>query len=126
MKDEGILLFQQGRPLTEKEMCDAYRRSCAVWNGYRRSTQSGVLPNSYMQGTPVMATHLPSFDEFVIPGVNGAFIDSMRYEDIIKAIDEIAVYGEKIYIGCREYFMKHFYYGAQIDSFKEIIASTRT
>ena len=65
MQDEGQLLVQQGRPLTEEEMSAAYRRSVATWNGYRRSTQSGVLPNAFMQGTPVIATKLGSFEEFV-------------------------------------------------------------
>lgn len=125
MEKDGTLLLQQGRPLTEKEMCNAYRRSYVVWNGYRRSTQSGVLPNSYMQGTPVIATHLPSFDEYVIPGKTGAFAESMEYSDITKAIDEVLKNGKNLNTGCREYFLKYFYYGSQIDTFREIIRSSR-
>ena len=126
MEKEGALLLQQGRPLTEKEMCEAYRRSFVVWNVYRRSTQSGVLPNSYMQGTPVIASQLPSFEEFVIPERTGCFVESMEYKNILKAINEVINNGERINLGCREFFMKHFFYGSQIDSFREIIELSKT
>lgn len=125
MEKDGILLIQQGRPLTEKEMCAAYRRSLVVWNGYRRSTQSGVLPNSYMQGTPVIATHLPSFDEYVIPGVTGVFMESMQFEDIDKAIAETLKYEEKLNIECRKYFLNHFYYDNNLEAFRQIIDSAK-
>lgn len=126
MIEENVLLLQQGRPLSEKEMCGAYRRSYVVWNGYRRSTQSGVLPNSYMQGTPVIATNLRSFEEDVIPGVTGAFAENLEYESIAKAIDTILMCGKSLNLGCRDYFMSKFYYGSQIETFQKIIESTRT
>lgn len=83
MMKSGRLIVQQGRPLTEQEMNEAYRRSICTWNGYIRSTQSGVLANSFMQGTPVMATHLGSFDEYVQDGKNGVFIDDFSYDSIL-------------------------------------------
>lgn len=123
MESEGLLLVQQGRPLTEREICNAYRRSYVVWNGYRRSTQSGVLPNSYMQGTPVIATHLLSFEEFVKPGVTGVFINSFEYDDIHFAVSKIMNSEEYLNKNCRDFFMSNFYYASQVNTFCEIMKS---
>lgn len=121
MQDKGQLLVQQGRPLTEEEMNAAYRRSIATWNGYRRSTQSGVLPNSFMQGTPVIATKLGSFEEFVQPEYTGTFIDNFESSTITDAVDKIREAGSFINMKCRAFFLAHFYYQNQLDSFKKIV-----
>lgn len=123
MQENGQLIVQQGRPLTEAEMCAAYRRSIATWNGYRRSTQSGVLPNSFMQGTPVIATKLGSFEEFVIPECTGAFIDDFDCSTITTAVDNIYNAGRTINDECRKFFATHFYYRSQIENFKKIVES---
>lgn len=121
MQDEGQLLVQQGRPLTEEEMSAAYRRSLATWNGYRRSTQSGVLPNAFMQGTPVIATRLGSFEEFVEPGNTGVFIDDFGCNTITNAIKNIEATGKVMNEKCRSFFLTHFYYRNQLDAFKKIV-----
>ena len=123
MQEEGKLIIQQGRPLNEAEMSIAYRRSIATWNGYRRSTQSGVLPNSFMQGTPVIATRLGSFEEFVEPKQTGVFIDNFDYDTITNAVKEIQQAGNMVNNYCRCFFLSHFYYANQIERFKEIISS---
>lgn len=121
MQDEGQLIVQQGRPLTEEEMSVAYRRSVATWNGYRRSTQSGVLPNAFMHGTPVIATKLGSFDEFIDPGRTGEFIDNFECNTITDAINKIRKAGSNMNEKCRQFFLTHFYYQNQIEAFKKIV-----
>ena len=98
MQDEGQLLVQQGRPLTEEEMSAAYRRSLATWNGYRRS-----------------------FEEFVEPGNTGVFIDDFGCNTITNAIKNIEATGKVMNEKCRSFFLTHFYYRNQLDSFKKIV-----
>ena len=117
----GRLIVQQGRSLTEEEMNHAYRISICTWNGYLRSTQSGVLANSFMQGTPVVATHLGSFDEYVKDGYNGAFIDNFTYESIFHAYQQIASNIDAISSNCRDTFLNNFYYKNQEARFKDIV-----
>lgn len=123
MMQDGRLIVQHGRPLTEDEMNQAYRRSICTWNAYHRSTQSGVLANSFMQGTPVMATHLGSFEEYVQNGKNGAFLDDYDYETIFRAYQKIEENVEAMSQRCRDIFLEKFYYRNQINRFKEIIES---
>lgn len=115
----GRLLVQQGRPLTEEEMNLAYRQSICTWNGYRRSTQSGVLANSFMQGTPVVASKLDAFVEFIQEGENGEYIDDFSYDSIAKAYDKIKQ--ECIEESCRITFKKQFYATNQTKKFQEIV-----
>ncbi len=126
MQQEGQLIIQQGRPLTEEEMCAAYRRSIATWNGYRRSTQSGVLPNAFMQGTPVIATKLGSFKEFVEPGKTGIFIDDFECDTITDAVNRIRKAGNVMNEECRKFFLVHFYYRNQVDTLKKIVEAVES
>lgn len=121
MMHDGRLLVHQGRPLTEDEMNQAYRRSICTWNAYHRSTQSGVLANSFMQGTPVMATHLGSFEEYVKNGKTGVFVDDYKYKTIFNAYQQIEQNVETMSRCCRDTFLERFYYRSQIKRFKEII-----
>jgi glycosyltransferase involved in cell wall biosynthesis len=125
MQEQGRLIVQQGRPLTEAEMNEAYRKSIAVWNGYRRSTQSGVLANAYMQGTPVVATHLGSFDEFVLEGRTGCFIPDLEYDSVMSAIEKIKNSGERMNEECRNFFRQTFCYENQKDTFQKIVEDVR-
>lgn len=121
MMKSGRLIVKQGRPFTEDEMNEAYRRSICTWNGYIRSTQSGVLAHSFMQGTPVMATHLGSFDEYVQDGKNGVFIDDFSYDSIFNAFQRVKENIDEMAENARNTFLTHFYYRNQEDRFKEIV-----
>lgn len=123
MINKGRLIVQQGRPLTENEMNLAYRKSTCTWNGYRHCMQSGVLANSFMQGAPVMATHLGSFDEYVKDGENGTFIDDYSYDTIFNAYQRIASNIDEMSKNARNTFLEQFYYRNQEEKFKEIIES---
>ena len=123
MVQDGRLLVHHGRPLTEDEMNQAYRRSFCTWNAYHRSTQSGVLANSFMQGTPVMATHLGSFDEYVQDGKNGVFIDDYSYDSIFNAFQRVKGNIDEMVENARNTFLTHFYYRNQEEKFKEIVGN---
>lgn len=107
--DEKRLYIQKGRNLTNEEMNYFYSCSFLCWNAYRHSTQSGVLPNAYMNSTPVLATHIGSFDEFVVEGKTGEFVE-YNYLDIynksMKIYKNINVYTKE----SRKYFLNNFYY----------------
>ena len=115
MIESGHLLIQQGRPLTESEMGKAFRESIVVWNGYRKSTQSGVLPNSYMYGTPVLASNLPAFREHIIHEHSGMFIDIHNFDSIDYAIEYVINNQEKMSNNCRSFFCNKYYYISQIE-----------
>lgn len=121
MMESGRLIVQQGRPLTEDEMNTAYRTATATWNAYKRSTQSGVLAHSFMQGSPVIATHVGSFDEYIIDGKTGTFISNYSYNEIYEAYQRIEQNIENISLNCRKIFQHRFYYKKQKERFKKII-----
>lgn len=123
MIERGRLLVQQGRPLTEDEMNTAYRTATATWNAYKRSTQSGVLAHSFMQGAPVIATHVGSFDEYVVEGKTGTFIQNYNYNEIFDAYQRIEQNIKEVSSNCRKVFQRRFYYENQQDRFKKIIES---
>lgn len=119
---EGRLVVKHGRNMTTKEINFAYKQSICCWNGYRRSTQSGVLPNAFMMGTPVLATRLGSFEEFVIPGATGEFIDNEDSDSIYNAYLKVKRNEKHMSETCRKYFVQRFYYKNQKEMFEEILA----
>lgn len=120
---DGKLIIQHGRNMSTDEINGAYRRSICCWNGYRRTTQSGVLPNAYMLGTPVLATKLGSFREFVTPGQTGVFIDNENTESIYQGYLKVKANSKEMSEECRKYFIENFFYGSQEQRLKEIINS---
>ena len=76
-----------------------------------------------MQGTPVLATKIGSFEQFVIPGETGEFIDNDDFCSIYYGYLKIKESNENMSRQCRKYFLDHFYYGNQAKAFKSIIDS---
>jgi len=99
-----------GRPLTNEEMNRCYRESYCVWNIYRRSTQSGVLPKAFMFGTPVVASRVGSFTEFVEDGVNGRFAKADDPKGVWTAVKEVRQNLHHYAENCRKTFCKTFYF----------------
>lgn len=118
---EGMLIVQSGRDMSPDEINMAYRRSICCWNGYRRSTQSGVLPNAFMMGTPVLATNIGSFREFVEPGITGEFIDIKDFDSIYKGYQRLCKENKSISKRCRMKFLEQFWFGNQCEKFVEIL-----
>ena len=121
MINSGTLRLSYGRPLTNLEINQAYERSFCVWNVYRRSTQSGVLPKAFMFGTPVIASNLGSFPEFVRDGENGYLVDDYSFESLYR---KLILVNENIGImsqNCRNTFEKTFYWKAQVSKVRDML-----
>lgn len=123
---KDVLKVMHGRPLKNSEINDAYAKSFCVWNIYRRSTQSGVLPKAFMFGTPVLASEAGSFPEYVENGKNGYIfdIDSARnYENLLRVVCEVQARLETMSLEARRAFENIFHYKSQIENTKNMISS---
>lgn len=118
----GRVRILEGAPLSNKVINLCYAQSWIVWNAYRRSMQSGVLPKSYMFGTPVLTTEL-NRSEFFINGMHGAEIESTyQYNEIESAILTVKENFLHISNSCKDMFLKTFYYEANSDSFIKLVS----
>ncbi|HLY41324.1 MAG TPA: hypothetical protein VKR52_08920 [Terracidiphilus sp.] len=122
LAEDARIEIHHGRKLSNEEINDHYLSSFGVWNIYRRSTQSGVLPRAFMAGTPVLATRVGSFDQFVREGVTGEFVgSSMDSEAILDAVEKLRSKSPEYVDGCRKAFRETFYYMAQATRLGEFI-----
>jgi hypothetical protein len=124
---EGKILLQHGRVLSGAEMDAKFLDSFCVWNLYKYSTQSGVLPRAFMTGTAVIAARMGSFEEFVKPGVNGEFVESAAdFDAIIQAAKKIRQNIPAYVQGCRASFFGTFHYRAGRKALAAILAPQAT
>lgn len=110
-----------GRPLLNQEINECYAESICVWNLYRRSTQSGVLPNAFMCGAPVIASRTGAFPEFVEDGMTGKFTEGWNHEGIAAAFNEIHRRNSHYSANCRERFRRVFYFAAHMEKLRSIL-----
>jgi glycosyltransferase involved in cell wall biosynthesis len=110
-----------GRPLQNEEINRFYAESICVWNVYRRSTQSGVLPKAFMFGSPVLASRAGSFTEFVQDGVNGRFVRAQDPAEISSAVDEIRARIAEYAGNCRTTFTDTFFYGSKLSDLQRLL-----
>jgi glycosyltransferase involved in cell wall biosynthesis len=122
-KNSEKLKLQCGRPLSSEEMNLAYAESFCIWNIYRRSTQSGVLPKAFMFGTPVMASSSGSFPEFVKDGVNGRFAAGHDHRAIAQSLANIRADQRNFVVNCRRTFNEEFFYRANLSRFDRLLSS---
>jgi glycosyltransferase involved in cell wall biosynthesis len=114
--------IQSGRRLSNDEINSYYAQSICVWNVYRRSTQSGVLPKAFMFGAPVVCSTVGSFPEFVTSGRNGEIVSARDPECIIEAFqrfkEDLVSYATR----CRRDFMSTFYYRAHLRDLSDLLS----
>jgi glycosyltransferase involved in cell wall biosynthesis len=113
-QNSGRIEIQSGRRLSNDEINGYYTRSTCVWNVYRRSTQSGVLPKAFMFGAPVLCSSVGSFPEFVTSGRNGEIVSARDPECIIEAFQRFKENLVSYATHCRRDFMSTFYYRAHL------------
>lgn len=119
----GAVVVQCGRPLSTGEINGFFSRSIVVWNAYRRSMQSGILPKAYMCGTPVIVSSL-NRSELFINRVTGIEISSSyNVEEIVAAIYSIESYFSEYSKSCRTFFMEKFFYRSFAESFVDFVTS---
>ena len=123
--ETGRIRLIHGRELSNEEINACYLRCVCIWNVYRRSTQSGVLPRAYMAGTAVLAGRLGSFPEYVIPGVTGELVElTAGPEETLRVVNEIFK-NQNVYIqGCRSSFLKTFWSEANVETLDKLLRET--
>jgi glycosyltransferase involved in cell wall biosynthesis len=110
-----------GLPLSDEEINRCYARSFCVWTVYRRSTQSGVLPKAYMFGSPVIASRVGSFPEFVQDGVNGRFADGGDVRGILDRVEDMRASITSYAANCRKTFLDTFFYKARLNDLQHLL-----
>jgi len=120
-KHSNRVKFHCGRPLQSAEINRLYAQSFCVWNLYRRCTQSGVLPKAFMFGTPVIASDLGSFPEFVRDGWNGRFGAANDVNRILSALEDIRSRQREYAGNCRRTFLETFYYKAKLGDLEKLL-----
>lgn len=113
-----------GKLLSNEEMIQSYAQSICVWNLYRLSTQSGVMANSFMCGTPVIANRTGAFNDLIREGYNGLFAAPENPYEIFGAYCSIAASLDSYVTNCRESFLNNFFYRAQMDKIRQILRVT--
>lgn len=121
LQASGKVTVQCGRVLSVEEINDYFRQSVVVWNVYAESMQSGVMAQAFMHGTPVIASRVGSFPEFVMPGVNGELVDSPDPSIVSRAVERIRERLDAYVEGARRSFLSTFFYRAHLDSLKKLI-----
>jgi len=122
MVKEGRLRVIHGKSLTNRQINDVYARSHCIWNMYRRTTQSAVLPKAFMFGVPIIVSELPSFTDVVIDNYNGFIIRDCSFEEMF---DRIKTARERINVlekNCRNTFLNKFYWKTNISLLQECLS----
>ena len=120
VQDCSLVIFA-GKPMTSDEINGHYRESICSWNAYKSSTQSGVLPNALMQGSPVLVTDRGDSVNAVTEKKEGYFISlPHKNEEIEKAYMYIAAHIEDMSKAAREKFHKDFEFLAYLDKAREV------
>ena len=120
--NEGKIQIHQGRPFPNDEINGYYLQSFCVWNLYRRSTQSGVLPRAFMAGASALAMRIGSFPDYIQAGVTGEFVDSVHdLVAILRVVEKIREQFPSYSYNCRKAFLKTFFYKANANRFLEIL-----
>ena len=128
LKDKTIgsnldrITFLCGRTLQNREINDCYAKSFCVWNLYRRSTQSGVLPKAFMFGTPVLASRIGSFPEFIRDGFNGKFACADDREGVLTILKGIRERTGEYASNCRSSFIEKFFYRSRLEQLRQLLA----
>jgi glycosyltransferase involved in cell wall biosynthesis len=118
----GRLELQFGSPMTNSEINRFYAQSFVVWNAYRRSMQSGVLPKAYMFGTPVLVS-TSNQSEYFADGVHGALIsDQYTMQEFQQAIARLQTEWPAVSQNCRAHYLQNFDYRALSSTFMNFVS----
>lgn len=120
--DSGAIRLVAGRPMSNDDINSYYRSSLIIWNAYRRSMQSGVLPKAYMFGTPLLVSSASS-SEYFVDRLHGRKIEiGCNPIEIRSALVDVINNFEKLSRACRAMFINTFYYRAQMENFLRLVS----
>lgn len=119
--NEHFLTIFAGSPMTTEEINQHYRESICTWNAYKSSTQSGVLPNALMQGTPVLITNRGDSKNIVEEKREACFVSPTPSNDEIrKAFDYIQAHIVEMSEAARQTFLNTFDYSKHLSDAKDV------
>lgn len=76
--------------ISDDEMREACAISYSVITPYKETTQSGVIPVAFMNGTPVIGTDIEGLHEYITDKINGVYIPkNFSYSDVASALNYI-------------------------------------
>jgi len=117
---KNSLILKVGKPMSNLEINDCFKKSLVVWNAYRRSMQSGVLPKAYMFGTPVIISK-NNKSEFFSNTKNGILLKKYELNEFISALNQIDKNFQIMSEYSRNFYKNNFDYKSLITNFKENI-----
>ncbi len=119
----GRLVVQSGIPMPNDQINNFYAQSFLVWNAYKRSMQSGVLPKAYMFGTPVIMS-IANQNEYFENGIHGILIsDQYSIAEFENAISKIQIEWQIYSNNCRQFFLQNFDYRALASTFMTFMST---
>ncbi len=121
LRSYSQVVYRCGRVLQAAEINQCYADSFCIWNLYRRSTQSAVLPKAFMFGTPVIASQGGSFPEFVRDGENGRFARLGDLQGIREAVEDMRTNRNAYAANCRRTFLETFLYRSRLDDLQRLL-----
>lgn len=118
---DGRLVVYSGKPMTSNEINHHYRESICAWNAYITSTQSGVLANALMQGTPVIVTDRGDSADIVKDKRECRYVSLPHdNQEIIEAYQDIANHLEDYVKNARHTFEQKIKYSVYMKRAREV------
>jgi len=112
--------------ITDLEIAESISSSFAVLCLYLTVTQSAVVANAMMQGTPVIASQVGSLTEVIIDGKTGYFVqDLYDHANNVKLLDLCIARHDYHKIYCIEEFQKSYSVEALKPYLSQIISLTK-
>lgn len=123
MIEANRLIINDGHPLSDEEINEAYSSSYMVWNAYHRTTQSGVMAKAFMFGTPAIVLK-KNLSEFMTDRGNVFACENNSDLDSLKvAVIYIYNHFEEMSKTARDTFMRCFDYKNHNVSMKKLLES---
>lgn len=118
----GRLIVQSGEIMTVSQINNFYARSLLVWNAYKRSMQSGVLPMAYMFGTPVLIS-ASNQSEYFKDFEHGIMLsEKYTFNEFLVAVSQVQTNWQEMSRSCRNSFLEFFYYRTLSDDFFHFVS----
>lgn len=119
----GRLVVQAGEPMANAVINNFYAQSYVVWNGYKRSMQSGVLPKAYMFGAPVIMS-IANQSEYFKDGIHGVLISDIGdAQEFLASIKRLRSCWEEASTNCRKFYLQNFDRNALSEKFIKFVSS---
>lgn len=104
------VVISSGKIMSNEEINNFYNQSFLIWNGYNRSTQSGVLAKAYMFGTPVIYNK-SNESEFHINEHNSIAVESnQNLPELINSIFKVFEKREEYSASAKKSFEEFYHY----------------